>query len=713
MPGGFDRWAAWVLLGAGGVLASVSVLFSEGSSGGRLAWLGLAAAGVAAALVAAALAGLPRPVLSREALVALGFLGAFVAWSGISVLWSIEGDRSWAYLNRGLAYIAFAVVGLALGPYLRRWSYVLAGALALPLGWALLGKAVPALGGSGRIARLSSPIGYWNALGLLFAMALPLALWLAARREHPHWLRTAGVVYVYALVVGLLLTYSRGGVLAAGVAAVLWLVIGRPRVESAAALLLGGGAGLGVAVWAFTRPGLAEDGQSHATRVHDGAWFALVFSLAAVAVAALAYLGSLAEERRPLSELRRRFMGRAALGVLVLGVAVGIVGLAAESKPEGWFREFAAQPTDPTQQAGPQRLTTASSSSRWLWWKEAWRAWNDQPWRGTGAGSFELTHRLFRKNNVVVTEPHNVPLQFLSETGLVGFFLVLVAIGAAAVGVARRLRGLRGGERAAATALAVLAVAYVVHSLVDFDWDFVAVSAPFLLSAGALLGGPVVRDEPRLAWTPMPAAVAAAVALSLLTPWFAQRSTDSARAAIADGRPIVAYRDARDARSLNPLALDPLLVQAAALEQLGDFQGARSLYVDGVKLQPLNWRPWYELGRFEEGQQNWPRAIRPLERSVELDPLNPLPAAELQQARSHLGRRRTSTSTSSTRTDGSAFARRDSSRFSGSRSAAASSMPSSQALRRAAPRPVRARSSASARAILPRPSRRASSSRPR
>jgi hypothetical protein len=637
MRGALDRWAAWLLPGAGGVLVAVTALFSSGSSGGRLAWLGLAPLCLAAALGVAALAGLPRPELSREALVALAFLVAFTCWTGLSVIWSIEGDRSWAYLNRGLVYLAFAMAGLALGAYVRRWSHVLAGVLALPLGWALLGKAVPALGGSGRVARLSSPIGYWNALGLLFAMALPLALWLAARREHRHWLRAAGVVYVYALVVGLLLTYSRGGVLAAGAAVVLWLALGTPRVESAAALLLGGGAGLGVAVWAFSRPGLAEDGQSHAARVHDGAWFAVVFCLAAVAVGALAYLGSLAEERRPLSDFRRQLVGRVALGVLVVGVVVGLAGLAVESKPEGWFRDFAAQPTDPTQQAGPQHLTTASSSSRWLWWKEAWHAWNGQPLRGTGAGSFELTHRLLRTNSIVVTEPHNVPLQFLSETGLVGFFFALGSIGVAGVGVVRRLRSLEGGERAAAAALAVLVAAYVLHSLVDFDWDFVAVSAPFFLSVGALLGGRLVRDEPRLVWTPVPAAVAATVALSLLTPWFAERSTDSARTAIADGRPLRAYRDARDARSLNPLGLDPLLVQALALEQLGDFQGARVLYIDGVRLQPLNWRPWYELGRFEEGQEDWVRAIQPLERSVALDPLNPLPAGELKRARSHAG----------------------------------------------------------------------------
>src|SRR5262249_60902381 len=105
-------------------------------------------------------------------------------------------------------------------------------------------------------------------------------------------------------VVGLLMASSRGGVLAAGAAAVLWLVLGSPRIESAAALLLGGAAGLGVAAWAFTRPGLSSDNQVNSVRVHDGEWFAVIFVLAAVAVAALAYLGSPAQEQRPLARPR-------------------------------------------------------------------------------------------------------------------------------------------------------------------------------------------------------------------------------------------------------------------------------------------------------------------------------------------------------------------------------------------------------------------------
>ena len=41
------------------------------------------------------------------------------------------------------------------------------------------------------------------------------------------------------------------------------------------------------------------------------------------------------------------------------------------------------------------------------------------------------------------------------------------------------------------------------------------------------------------------------------------------------------------------------------MEQLGDFQGARQLYIDAVELQPLNWRAWLELGEFEARQQDY------------------------------------------------------------------------------------------------------------
>ena len=625
-----ERHAALLVLGAGGGLAGVSVLFSEGSSTSRLLWLGLAALAAAGAFGTAVAAGW-WAVLEREAWIALGLLVAFVCWGGISILWSIEPDRTWDYVNRGLVYVAFAVVGLAVGSFVpqarRRWAWILAALVALALGWALLGKAIPWIGGSGRVARLSSPVDYWNALALLLDFGLPLGLWLAARREHPHWLRAAGVVFLYGLVVGLLLTYSRAGLGVGLVVAAIWLGFGGPRVEGAAALVLGCGTGLAVGIWALSRPGLANDAQPHSVRVHDGAWFALIFLLAGVAVAALAYLGSLTEERRPLLERERLLVGRVALAILAVGVVAGVIGLVVTAKPQSWFHDFTRVPTNPEQTVGRGRLTSFNSNSRWQWWTEAWRAFEKQPLRGTGAGSFELSHRLYRANSVVVTEPHNVPLQFLSETGIVGLLLALGSLLAAAVVVVRRVRG-----SPAALALALGALAYVLHSVVDFDWDFVAVTAPFLLSVGVLLGGSVVRRARSLALAPVSAALALAVAYSLLSPWFSSRDSDSAIAALEAGRPEQALGHARDARSLNPFALDPLFLEAGAAEQLGALDTARSLYVKAIDLQPLNWRPWYELGSFEFDLLRYSAAVPPLRRAVELDPHGTLAPGLLQLA---------------------------------------------------------------------------------
>jgi O-Antigen ligase len=630
-----ERHAALLVLGAGGGLAGVSVLFSAGSSSTRLLWIGLAALVLAGAAGTAVAAGW-WPVLEREAWIALALFVGFVVWSGLSILWSIEPDRSWDYMNRGLVYLAFAVVGLAVGtfvrPAARLWAWVLAALVALALGWALLGKAIPWIGGSGRVARLSSPVDYWNGLGLLFDFGLPFGVWFAARRDHPHWLRAAGVVFLYGLAVGLLLTYSRAALAVGVVVLAVWLVFGGPRVEGAAASVLGGGVGLGVGVWALSRPGLANDAQPHSVRVHDGAWFALIFVLAGVAVAALAYLASLAEERRPLLERERLLVGRVALAALAVGAVAGVIALVAAAKPQGWFHDFTRVPTNTAQTIGTGRLTSFNSNSRWQWWTEAWRGFEKQPLRGTGAGTFELSHRLFRSNPVVVTEPHNVPLQFLSETGIVGFLLAIGSVAAATAVVVRRVRGSPAG-----LALALGALAYLLHSVVDFDWDFVAVTGPFLLSVGVLLGGRVVQRPRNWALAPVPAALALAVAYSLLQPWFAVRASDSALAALEAGRPAEAVGHARDARSLNPFALEPLFLEAGAAEQLGDLGAARSLYVKAIELQPLNWWPWYELGSFEFDLLRYGAAEPPLRRAVELDPHGTLACGLLLQADAKLG----------------------------------------------------------------------------
>src|ERR687885_2283951 len=175
---------------AGGVAALLfwTLYFGGGSRDLSLAWLGTATVLAATAAVAAALLGaLPWPELDHLGLAFLVLTGLFVLWNGASVSWSLDPDRSWAYTNRGLVYVAFACLGLFVGAVVPRAPRAVAAALALflagVLGWALLGKVVPSLfPDGGRLARLRSPVGYWNALALLADMAGPPRGWRPARR---------------------------------------------------------------------------------------------------------------------------------------------------------------------------------------------------------------------------------------------------------------------------------------------------------------------------------------------------------------------------------------------------------------------------------------------------------------------------------------------------------------------------------------------------
>jgi len=241
------------------------------------------------------------------------------------------------------------------------------------------------------------------------------------------------------------------------------------------------------------------------------------------------------------------------------------------------------------------------TTSRWNWWQEAWKAWRAHPAVGTGAGTFELTHRKLRVDGTVATEPHNLPLQFLSETGIFGFILFLGIALAGAGALVETLRRLEGEDRLAAAALVVVLFAYVVHGVVDFDWDFIAVTAPAAAVLGLLLaaGRPArVRLGARRGVLAVAAGAFAAAALySLASPWLAVRRVDDAYAALSRGDAEAAAADARSAHNLNPVSVDALLAWGSAEAARGDVAAAGRLYTKAISIQPDNWRPWYYRAR--------------------------------------------------------------------------------------------------------------------
>ncbi len=632
-----------MLLGVAALVAA-AVYQGGGSSDTAFVPIGIGAVVLLALAGIGILTGrLPRPSVGRAGQVCLAALLVLSLWSGASIAWSIAPDLSWGATNRALAYLALLCLGAIVGSLAARAPLLTAALLgaivAASLAWALAAKVFPGLNeDGGRIARLRLPVGYWNALAILFVIALPIALWLASERRYRPAVRAAAVLYLYALVVGLLLTYSRGGILAAVVAVLAWLVLARQRLESLVALAIALPIAIGVFSFTLRLSGVVDDGQGYEVRVSDGRTFGIALLVGALVAAGLALLACRYEGRRPVTGDDRARLGRWAKLVLGVVVVVAVVAVAVRADSvASWVEqqadEFANPPTVlVTQEA--ERLTSLSSNNRWTWWNEAWNGFRAAPIGGTGAGSFATVHRILREDPLTVTEPHSMPLQLLAETGVVGAVLGCAAAAAALVGAFAALRRVDPLLRPAALALAAGVLAYAVQSLIDFDWNYISATAPVLVATGVLLASG--REHPlrrgSLAWAPLIAAVGGAVIVAFGAPWLAERRVDDAYRALGDGRAEAALAAAGSARSLNPLALDPFVARAAAQVELGDLGSARQTLVDAIETQPLDSDAWYELGAFELRLGGRPQdAIRYLQRADELDPFGPA-AALLEEA---------------------------------------------------------------------------------
>jgi hypothetical protein len=552
------------------VLIGLALFFGGGAGDGSLWWLGSAAS--AAIVVALAVRGLPRGFL------ALLPLALLVAWLAASISWSWLPDRSWDYADRGLVYLLFAVLGLWLAGRRRELALglcVLLGAVAV---WALAAKVFPPLYDYGPpgATRLRAPVGLWNQLALLGDIALPLALWRK---------RIEGTLLAYGWLVALVLTYSRGGVATAFIVVVLYLTLADERIERGATFVAAALPAAAVSGIAFALPGVTNDGQSSSTRWHDG----LVFGVALVAGAAIAVVLARAPRPRDTPALRRVLT---VAGAVAAAAVVALVVLKA-----GSFGDSG--------QVGnsSSRFGSSASNFRTVWWRQALDAWRLEKVGGTGGGTFQLANLRFRDTYLdTTTEPHSLPLQFLAETGVVGFALFL----ATAVAL---LRG--SWRRGPELALALVLPAYLLHSLIDIDWDFVAVSAPVFLVAGALAGREPFRRVSFFA--PLAATGVAALAAGVLVlPWLGERWANDALGA----SPARVKTLTKRAEAVDPLLVDTLWARALAAQTP---RAAFAEYVRAVKRQPKNPETWRLAGLYAYSQQCYRTAYDYLVRYTELD----------------------------------------------------------------------------------------------
>jgi hypothetical protein len=549
----------------------------------------------------------------------LGLTGLF-GWTLLSNFWTFSATRTMLEGQRAIVYAAGFGALLLLG---RRASYraLLAGACAatvLVCTYSVVTRLFPdRLGSIDPIAgyRLSEPIGYWNGLGIFAAMGALLALGFAAR-AHTTVFRALAAASLLFLIPTIYFTFSRGAWIAFGIGLAVTIGLDPRRLHFLATLLVVLPA-TGLALFlAYRSPALSRVHPSPHEASAAGHRLA-VWMIALSVINAVALIAFAAVEHRAQTNQRLGRVFASALTALFLGAIVATFahfGSPVTIARTGWDA-FAAPPPKAAGSLN-NRLFNLSGSGRLPQWRVAVRQFEQKPWMGSGAGTYELYWQRYRPVAGQVRDTHNLYLETLAELGIIGLALLLLGL-APPVYAAARARG-----RTLVPAALGAYVAYLTHAIVDWDWELPAVTLVALACGAAIL----VAARPEAPTRVLPTRIrlgAAALAVPLIAfvviGLVGNEATNSAksRANVGDWRRVESK--AQSAHRWAPWSATPLELSAVAQLATGRTAAARREFERAVAKDPHDWSLWFELAQASDGTAR----RRALAEARRLNPLSP------------------------------------------------------------------------------------------
>lgn len=622
-------------------LALFALVVALGFSGGGYyaGTTGTCAAAIALVLCArTALVRRPFAGFGRATAVAGVALGLLALLSLASLAWSDAPARAVTEYDRTLLYV-LVLLGfgsLQRSPARLRWLvYGLTAAAAVVCLAGLVTRLAPDVWPVERNIlneRLSFPLTYWNALGLIAAVGCILGIHLAASEREPVGVRLAGCVVVPVLATALVLTFSRAGIAVALGGMATYLVVARPRGALGAAIALVPSVGYAVTA-TLDAERLAQPDPTTAAAVEQGHELALVLA-ACVGGAALLRLVTLPLDgavTRLLEPVGRRRLARVAGGVLALAcvagaLAAGVVG-EVDRRVEGFADD---DPVDFADTSVRDRLTRSGGEYRTLFWEHSLDQLAAHPLTGSGAGTFHLTWQQARppgtdrRRVISVVEGHSLYAELAGELGWPG--LLLLTVGLLAI-VVRFAWLARGPDRAVGAALLGAGLAWLVHAGFDWDWETPGVTAWLFAAGGLALARPVGAPDRRRGAGPR-APVRAVVALTCAglavlpaqMAW-SQRHLDRSSRAFRAGDCAKALPAAREATAALALRPEPRRIAAICAIRAGDEAQALRQIAGARRRDPKNWTLHYTEALIRATAGKDPRAA--MRRARRLNPGDP------------------------------------------------------------------------------------------
>jgi hypothetical protein len=581
--------------------------------------------------------------------VALGAFAGLVAFNYLSMLWAGSPADALGASNQLLLYLVVAWT-FSILPWTATSLTALLGAWSLGV-TIFSGIDLARTTGSSSLAqffadyRYATPLAYPNGTAALGIMGMWPALILSSRRELSPWVRGPLLGLAMFLIQFSFLPESRGALLGLAVTALLVLLCAADRLVVLLRLAVLG-VGLAVSLPSILDVTNAVNGHRLVGPVlSHAADLILLTSLVAVSVGmCLPLLEDRLADRRAIARSRadrpprprwlasRRFSRQRLLtwGVVVI---LGIGTAAALAAPAiNRLASRVAHQGQTDAQAGSSRLLSTAPEERLDYARVALRLFADSPIGGVGAGNFGRRYDALRRFPTHSQYTHNLPLRVLSETGIVGFGLLIALVAALLIGLGRGALELPGLGRAGAVSALAISVFFAVHA--SFDWldEFPVLAAPALALPLAAIemrrpGTAAAGLPPRRRLIPalrvgFLVAATALIALAAIPPYLEVRYTDDALTAFSH-QPLTAYHDLELAASANPLSANPWVTEGTLAVRQNDWARAREAFVRADQREE-GWFARLELALLDARTGQFAAAAGELGRAAALDADDPV-----------------------------------------------------------------------------------------
>jgi hypothetical protein len=574
----------------------------------------------------------PFEGLALSTLVAIAALGLYGVLTLASARWSHSSSRALIEFDRCLLYLlALALFGsvhasasnmrwLIRGLVLGAWIVCVAGLISrvAPDAW----HTTPDVANE----RLSYPVTYWNALGLLAALGIVLGFHLTCSLREARFVRISAAGALPLLSATLFFTFSRGAIAAGTVGLLVYVLAARPS-GLLSGLLATVPATAALIVVSYHANLLDTVDPTTPAAVAQGDHVALVAAICVAVCAGLRLALAAAVDPRPRRRAGLPLLGRRAVVATFSGVAVmAVVGFLAIGGPHAlasdWHRFMSGATPHGNHGDLRKRLTDPSNNGRSDLWRVAAHGFSASPVHGRGAAMYQTLWDRGRPSFVYTVNAHSLYLQAMAELGIPGLALLLVLVGAVVGGIGARVRG---GQRSLYGALLAATVVWALHAGVDWDWEMPVITLPFFAAAGLALSP---RGRRARGWVPGRASrlilaglCVAGVVLPVLVVGSQSRLREAEHALYAGD---CAKASAAARASIGWLGARPQPYEILGFCDLerGVPNQAISAMRQALRRDPGSWESYYALAIAQAAAGVDPRAAAA--RALEMNPLEPL-----------------------------------------------------------------------------------------